>query len=238
MRRAVLLVGVVPLALVACGGSKRPASSTSALATLEAAAVKTVQAGSEHVSLEASANAGGQKIALSGSGAFDTKNRRGTLHVDLSADTLSAAIDEVLDGTIVYARSPLLNAALPAGKKWLKIDVAKAGKASGFDLSLLAAQDPGQALAFFRGLKSVTTIGQETVGGVSTTHYHAVQAGAATYDAWVGDDGYIHRIRVVSTSGTKVTATTDLSDFGASVHVTVPSAAESFVTNSVPGLGG
>lgn len=236
MLRAVFLLGVAPFALVACGGAKKPVSSSSSLAALQAAALKTVQAGSEHVSLRSSANMSGQKIALSGTGAFDTTNRRGTLHVDLSADTLTAPIDEVLAGNDVYARSPLLFGALPGGKKWLKIDLAKGGKASGFDLGLLAAQNPGQALDFLRSLKNVTTIGTETIDGVSTTRYHAIAPGS-TYDAWVGDDGYIHRVRV-STTGTKVSATTDLSDFGTSVHVAVPSAAESYATNSVPGLGG
>ena len=237
IRRSIVAI-VLPLALVACGGSKKAATTSSALGAVEAAALKTVQAGSEHVGLTASATAGGQKIALTGSGAFDTKNRRGTMHVDLSADTLSAALDEVLVGTTAYVRSPLLAATLPHGKKWLKIDLAKAGKAAGFDLSLLAAQDPGQALAYLRSLKSVTVVGNEKIDGESTTHYRALAPGAATYDAWVGDDGYVHRVRVVTTSGSKVSATTDLSDFGAAVKVTVPPAKQSYATNSLPGLGG
>jgi Predicted periplasmic protein (DUF2092) len=236
MRRWAALLAV-PLVLVACGGSKKSATETSARSAVEAAAIKTAQAGSEHVTLIASATAGGRKIALSGSGAFDTKNRHGTLHVDLSADTLTAALDEVLVGTSAYIRSPLLTAALPPGKKWLKIDLARAGKAAGFNLSLLAAQDPQQALAYLRTLKSVTAVGKETVGGVSTTHYHAVASGS-TYDAWVGDDGYVHQVRVITTSGAKVSATTGLSDFGTAVTVTVPPAAQSYATNSLPGLGG
>ena len=43
---------------------------------------------------------------------------------------------------------------------------------------------------------------------------------------------------VVTTSGSKVSATTDLSDFGAAVKVTVPPAKQSYATNSLPGLGG
>ena len=238
MRRAALVLLAAPLLLVACGGSKHPASSSSALATLEAAALKTAQAGSEHLTLNVSATASGQKVAVSGSGGFDTKNHRGTLHVDLSADTLTAAIDEVLVGTSAYIRSPLLTAALPPGKKWLKIDLAKAGKAAGFNLSLLASEDPGKALAYLRTLKSVTTVGKETVAGISTTHYHAIASGS-TYDAWVGADGYVRQVRVVTASkGRNLSATTGLSDFGTSVHVKVPSAAQSYATNSVPGLGG
>ena len=239
MRRTMLVLLVVPLALVACGGSKKTASSgsSSALAAVEAAALKTANAGSEHVTLTASATTSGQIISLTGNGAFDTKNRRGSMHVDLSAGSISAALDEVLVGTSAYIRSPLLSATLPHGKKWLKIDLAKAGKAAGFNLSLLASQDPGQALTYLRTLKSVTVVGKETVGGVSATHYHAVAPGSTSYDAWVGDDGYVHQVRVVTTTGAKVTATTGLSNFGAAVTVTVPPAAQSYATNSNPGLG-
>ena len=241
MRRTVLVLLVVPLALVACGGSKKSASSSSgsssALAAVEAAALKTANAGSEHVTLTASATTSGQNISLTGNGAFDTKNRRGSMHVDVSAGSITAALDEVLVGTSAYIRSPLLTATLPHGKKWLKIDLAKAGKAAGFNLSLLASQDPGQALSYLRTLKSVTVVGKETVGGVSTTHYHAVAPGSTSYDAWVGDDGYVHQVRVVTTTGAKVTATTGLSNFGAAVSVTVPPAAQSYATNSIPGLG-
>jgi len=236
MRRWAALLAV-PLVLAACGGSKKATSTSAALSAVEAASVKTVQAGSEHVTLTASASAGGQTIALSGSGAFDTNKRRGALHIDLSAGTLTAPLEEVLVGRYAYIRSPLLTTALPPGKKWLKVDLAKAGKAGGFNLSLLAAQDPQQALAYLRKLKSVTLVGKETVGGASTTHYHAIAPGS-TYDAWVGDDGYVHQVRVISTSGTKVSATTGLSDFGTAVKVTVPSAAQSYATNSIPGLGG
>jgi hypothetical protein len=238
MRRLALVI-VLPLALVACGGSSKKTSSsnTSALSAVEAAALKTAQAGSEKVTLTASAAAGGQNISLTGNGAFDTKNRRGTMHVDLNAGTITAALDEVLVGGSAYIRSPLLTATLPRGKKWLKIDLAKASKGAGFNFSLLASQDPAQALAYLQTLKSVTVVGKETVGGATTTHYHAVAPGS-TYDAWVGDDGYVHQVRVVSTSGPKVAATTGLSDFGTAVKVNVPPAAQSYATNSIPGLGG
>ena len=239
MSRAAVVLLVVPVVLAACGGgTKHPTGSSTALGDIEAAALKTMQAGTEHLALRATASSGNQTVVLSGPGAFDTKSGQGSMHVNLAVGTLTAPLDEVLDGTDAYIRSPLLTAALPAGKKWLKVDLAKAGAAAGFNLSVLGAQDPGKALSYLRNLKDVTVVGKETVGGVSTTHYRAVAAGSATYDAWVGDDGYIHRIRVVSTSGAKVSATTDLSRFGSTVHVKVPSAAESYATNSIPGMGG
>jgi LppX_LprAFG lipoprotein len=251
MRRAVLALVLLPVGLVACGGggSKHTASGTPQTA-VEAAALKTQRAGSEHLRLSATADTAGQQVTVTGTGVFDTKRHLGSLHVDLNAGGIGATLDEVLDGNILYVKSPLLAAAIPPGKTWLKVDLTKVGKAGGVDLSNLTAQDPAQALNYLRSLKSATKIGTEQVGGTSTTHYRAqidstklspaaaAQVGDATYDVWVGDDGYIHRVRVAATSGAKVTATSDLSDFGAAVKVTVPSAAQSYATNKIPGLGG
>ena len=90
------------------------------------------------------------------------------------------------------------------------------------------------------------------LGGVSTTHYTAtVTKSSATtnaggvYDVWVGDDGYIHRVRTIvagssgSASGA-VHATSTLSGFGDPVTVTVPPASQTVVSTngSIPGLGG
>jgi len=251
MRRTLLALVVLPLALAACGGgSKHTTSNATPLSAVENGALKTVQAGSEHLSVRATANAGGQQIVVTGNGVFDTKRHLGSLHVDLNAGAITAALDEVLDGTILYVKSPLLAAAVPKGKTWLKVDLKKAGKAGGVDLSQLTAQDPAQALNYLRSLKSAAKVGTEQIGGVSTTHYSAqvdvsklspaaaAQVGAGTYDVWVGDDGYVHRVRLVTTAGAKVSATSDLSDFGAAVTVTVPSAAQSYATNKIPGLGG
>lgn len=250
MRRAMLALVLLPLVLAACGGGSKHATNGSPKSIVEDAALKTQQAGSEHLRLSATADTAGQQVAITGNGVFDTKRHLGSLHVDLNAGGINATLDEVLDGNILYVKSPLLAAAIPPGKTWFKVDLTKAGKAGGVDLSQLAAQDPTQALNYLRSLKSATRIGTEQVGGVSTTHYRAqvdtsklsaaaaAQVGDATYDVWVGDDGYVYRVRAVTTSGTKVTATSDLSDFGAAVKVTVPSAAQSYATNKIPGLGG
>jgi hypothetical protein len=102
-------------------------------------------------------------------------------------------------------------------------------------------------------------VGDETIDGVSTTHYRGkidpskkikalANANYAPYDVWIGrGDGYVHRI-VLSYSlavpgGGKREAiglTMNFSDYGKNVSVTVPSAADSYdATNkAIPGLGG
>src|SRR2546423_7368097 len=75
------------------------------------------------------------------------------------------------DALPLYMRSPLFADALPKGKTWLKLDLAKAAAAQGLDLSSLGAQSPTQTLAQLGGLASVTEVGDEQIGGADTTHY-------------------------------------------------------------------
>jgi hypothetical protein len=59
---------------------------------------------------------------------------------------------------------------------------------------------------------------------------------------WVGSDGYVHRVRVeTSSSGkekAKIVFTTTMSNYGESVHVTVPPAAQTVNANAagIPGF--
>ncbi|HXY80058.1 MAG TPA: LppX_LprAFG lipoprotein [Gaiellaceae bacterium] len=261
MRRlaVALVLASLPLAAAACGSSsksKAPSASggPAALAVVESAAKKTASAGSEHLTLNAGGSASGQQIVVTGAGDFDNKGRVGSLHVDFSAAGISASIDAVLSSTDMYLKSSLFAALLPAGKSWLKLDLAKAGAAQGLNLNTLLSQDPTQLLAALQSLKGATKVGSEQVDGVSTTHYRAsidlskLPAGSSgapsVYDAWVGGDGYVHRVRVriATGSGTKksaITLTADLSGFGESVKVAVPPAAQTLTsTGSLPGLGG
>ena len=235
MRRLALLVLVLPLA--ACGGgSKSPASGTSPLDAVKAAAQKTYAAGSESLALTANVEAAGQAVALSGTGSFDTKTARGSMQLNVKAGPVATTVDEVLAGTAVYLKSPFLVSGLPAGKTWVKLDLAKV-HVSGLDLQSLLAQNPGAQLKQLQALKSATKIGTDQVG----THY-TVQATTGTirgYDVWVGDDGYIHRV-VVAEQSPKVSVTIDLSKFGAKVTAAVPPAAQVYESKngSIPGLGG
>ncbi len=235
------------------------------LAFVRDAAKKTAAAKSEHMEMRASASFVGQSVTISGNGDFDNAAKAGSIHVDFGVGATTGGIDEVLTGTTVYLKSQLFASALPAGKTWIKLDLKKAAAAKGVDLSTLLAQNPSDSLAQLQGLGSVKVVGDATVGGVATTHYRgrvdlskvpqAAQlqglSGTSTpYDIWVGkDDGYVHRVRVAFSLGEKGTTasqamsmsmTMDFSDFGKSVSVTAPSAAETYdATNkTIPGLTG
>lgn len=269
MGRVAVALSLVALPLVAgCGGSKSSSTTGGEMtaagvsATVQSAVRKTVQAGSEHLAITAAVSSTGQSVTLSGSGDFDSKLHRGTLHANVSFHGVETSIDEVLDGTTAYARSPLLTALLPAGKTWLKIDLTAAGQALGIDTSVLAAQDPAVALEQLKALQGAHEVGSATVGGVATTRYRGTidvsklpagsagvlgQAGATLgpADVWVGDDGYVHRARLTTTTTSsgrtsKTVVMTTLSQFGESVQVSVPAASETVDASkvSIPGLGG
>jgi len=234
MRRLALLLLVLPLA--ACGGGSKPASSASPLDVVKAAAQKTYAAGSEALALTANVQVSGQAAALSGTGSFDTKSALGSMHLNVKAGPIATTVDEVLSGTAVYLKSPLLVSGLPGGKTWVKLDLAKV-HVSGLDLQSLLAQNPGDQLKQLQALKSATKVGTDQIG----THYK-VQAATGTirgYDVWVGNDGYIHRV-VVAESSPKVSITIDLSNFGEKVTAAAPPAAQVYESKngSIPGLGG
>ncbi len=264
MRRLALLVLVLPLA--ACGGggkSSAPAVNITPLAYVKSAAAKTVQAPSEHTSLTGSVDVAGQAVALTGAGDFDNTSHQGSMHADFSVAGLSGSIDEVLDGTTIYMKSPLFSASLPQGKTWLKLDLQKALASKGIDVSSLLSQNPAQALSQLQRTGQVRKIGDETIDGVDTTHYaghidpsklpQGAKIEALTgakygpYNVWIGkDDGYVHRVALsyslTPSAGKRevVSMTMNFSDFGKDVSVTVPPAADSYdATNaSIKGLGG
>lgn len=241
MRRALLLTALV-LPLAACGGgSTKSSSSQTPVDAVKSAAQKTYSAGSESMALTASVDASGQSVALSGHGAFDTKAIKGSMSLDVHAGPITTSVDEILAGTAVYLKSPLLAAALPGGKTWVEIDLTKV-HLTGVDLQSLLTQDPSAQLKTLLHVKKATKVGgAEQVGGVSTTHYR-VQTEQKTfpnYDVWVGDDGYIRRVQVAEASP-KVSVTVDLSKFGEKVSAAAPPASQVYAskTGAIPGLGG
>lgn len=268
MARRFAAVLAIPLLAAACGGSKQDAAGTTTAAAspgpvIRAAAAKTAKAGGEHVVISARTAASGQIVSISGSGDFDSVKRLGKLHASFGLGGVQTTLDEVLDGTTVYVSSQLFSTFLPAGKTWLKIDLAAAGKTLGVDTSVLAAQDPTEALSQLKALTNVKQVGAATIGGVETTHYRGAidasklpagsssllgQTGASVgpVDVWVGVDGYVHRVRVTSktAAGTgnvaKTVLTTTLSKFGEGVLVAVPPASETVDASklSIPGLTG
>jgi len=222
MRRALVALVVLPFALAACGSNEARVvqEQLTPTATVQQAAKKTAAATTAHLAFNASGVAGGENASLTGTADFDLAEGRGSFHADVSE---YGAVDLILDGNTAYLRAPLLKAFLPAGKTWLKLD----GK---LRRSLKSVpQDPRQALARLKKVADVRKVGEETIDGATTTHYHGVaRSGEGTFDVWIGnDDGYVRRVRADG-SGPRASGEVviTLSNFGEPVSVTAPPASE------------
>jgi hypothetical protein len=124
-------------------------------------------------------------FAIKANGYVDQRRRSGQMTMDMSGIPGLSALPGGGTGTIrlifqypvIYMNMPLLASRLPAGKTWLKLDIAKAAKSIGIDssqFSSLNQTDPTQFLGYLRGSSgNVTTVGQESLHGVATTHYRA-----------------------------------------------------------------
>jgi len=164
---------VLVLALAGCGGSGG-GSAAKPTNAIEAAALKTSQAGSVRADFTISSSGG---VSGTGSGVFNSgKDRSGQLTMNLTTGGRQVAIDTVIVGKTIYVRSPLISQRLPAGKQWVKVDLQKAAKAANVDLSSLLSANPtpGGALAYLQGSTAIKKLGSEQVGGVPTTHYRVV----------------------------------------------------------------
>jgi hypothetical protein len=244
----------LPFAAAACGGNKN-SSSTATLpddpvAAVKGAAARTAQAGSEHLAIAGRIVARGQAVSFKGTGDFDTKKHLGSLNADFSVGGLNGSLEEVSSGKDAYVKSDLLAALTPGGKPWVKLDLAQTAKSQGVDITSFLSQDPTQALTQLQGLRNVQKVDAQSAGS-DTTHYRATfdvpkakgaaKAGTGRYDIWIGQDGYVHQLKaVVTTGGATSTVTTDLSAFGEPVSITLPKAADTYDSTKtpIPGLGG
>jgi hypothetical protein len=228
-RRSALAVVLAALAcaLTACGvrNSVDPVAS---------AATKSEQAGGYKVAMAVTASTGGaRQVAMTGRGAFGQDE--GELEVRLAGlmgdvlgglsggsgtDATMKAVYLTENGDpVVYMNLGFLSSFLPGGKPWIRLDVAKAGKAAGVDVNQLlggAAQNPSDWLALLESQGDFSEVAKETLNGVETTHYHGTvdlrkatenspAAGAFEHladlgapsdypvDVWVDDQGYIRQ---------------------------------------------
>jgi hypothetical protein len=137
------------------------------------AAQATAAQGSARVAASVTVTGPGDlEQALVGEGAFDFERRAGRMTIE---PTGGEEADVVFVDDVAYYRPPA--GTLPAGKRWLQLDLQSVADAASLDLGPLvqAAQaDPSQSLLWLRALgPEVTRLGEEEVRGVPTTRYRA-----------------------------------------------------------------
>ena len=132
------------------------------------AARRTIDARSSKLRISATTVGGGLRATMTGSGT----QKGGSIALSMRARTAgqSTTIDAVMlkEGGryVMYMRSPAFAAQLPAGKRWIKIDLSQAST-GGIDIASLV--DSSQTLApLEKGLVSTKRLGRETVAGQPT----------------------------------------------------------------------
>ena len=118
-------------------------------------------------------------------GSFSPAAHAGAMSIQMqlppSAGLGTLQAQMVLSRSALYMKLPQLASKIPGGKPWIYINLDQVGKAAGIPgLGSLVSgtsslSDPSQYLSFLRATAagSVKDLGQATVNGLATTHYHA-----------------------------------------------------------------
>lgn len=175
---------------------------------------------------------------------FDEHGRtRGTITVRGHSDGKEGTVVAIGDGTKVYMRSDLFGS-LPDGRKWMELDLSKAGGPSS---PAPVEGGPAEGLKLLEMVEDAQEVGKEDIRGVPTTHYTGtlptadevfgvkVEVSSPRIDAWIDAQDRVRRIQVVisrsqSEGGTPVTTkmTIDFVQFEKVPKIEVPPADEVF----------
>lgn len=160
------MAGCVTAALIGAGCG----SSTPIGALFPTAYASTINAKSAKVTIAADIKTPKGAVTSTGSGAIDWGAHQAQLTENTSVPGAAApaSVTEVIDGTDLYVQLPPAARSALGNKPWFKVSLAQ------FEGQQGGSQDPSQILSVLNAKSSsVTKIGTEQVGGVSTTHYRA-----------------------------------------------------------------
>lgn len=166
-------------ALAGCGGED-------AQVAIAEAAERTAAVDSARVSVEGTIEGAGlpEPSTFEASGVVDNVAQTGRLEFgEFEVPGAGALPPDAVEGEVlfdeltIYLRFPVLLGQLPGGKEWLKLDLSEALSGEGVDLGQLSQIGQSNPTDSLRQLEAVSEdleeVGEEDVGGVSTTHYEA-----------------------------------------------------------------
>ncbi|MFI8234771.1 hypothetical protein ACIGDI_38845 [Streptomyces sp. NPDC085900] len=155
----------------AASGAEEPASKGSTQQSparvVQATNAKTTQAKTARITLATTVSAGSDNETITGSGVLDLRN--GTSRMRMGQG--SRQLEQRVVDRVLYEKPPATGGQLPKGKSWMKVDLRRLDTSrSGGGAAM---SDPADSFAFTKSLseKEVRKLGEETVNGVSTTHY-------------------------------------------------------------------
>jgi len=234
------LVAALVVVLAAGGGTQN--------SRVVLASDATTRAPGYRFALTVDVNTAGHDVNLTGSGAI---NNGPPLSGTSTMSVGGVSVDERIVGSDVYVQTPSM------GEKWGLISVSDLpGFADTSSSSQYTSTDPAAMLAYLRASGTVTDEGPETLGGVATTHYHAVvdlaryaaslpqaaQAGLQSYeqltgsssfpiDVWIDGSNLVRQIDFdlsldVQSVQVSVTYAMSFSDYGPQAAVSAPPAGQ------------
>lgn len=186
-RRLSTLVPIIVAAIALCLYGSGCGASSGTLDPVAQAAEATSHVGGAHlaVSIQASGSGLSQPFVMGGQGFFNYRTQEGTLSLDATSLPGNAAailpsgplhIEEIFKSSTIYLGSPLLAGRLPAGARWIKLDIGRLSRAIGLDLGALSGgqANPAQFLQYLKAIAGTPEpVGRELVRAVATTHYRA-----------------------------------------------------------------
>jgi hypothetical protein len=173
--RSAFAGAALALVVAGCGSS----SSPSAGPTIRRAADVTAQAPGYKVSGNVTVTVNAPQrvvVPVSITGSFDRRDRVGAVTAVAHVAGREVRIRELISRLTLYMpASAVPNASSLLGtKRWIKLNMSGAIPGGGLS-SLSTATDPSQFVDYLRAVSSNTTnLGTATIGGVRTTHYHAI----------------------------------------------------------------
>jgi lipoprotein LprG len=239
-RIGVLAASVTLVFTAGCGGSGGSASddgSDLTKANFSSEVVKA-QTAAKTAHMEATVDAQGQKMSMSG----DMQMVRKDVAFDLSMTgaALGGGARFILVDRVIYLKMP----GLSQTDKYIKIDTGDEANpiAKMFD-QVLGQLDPSRAFQAFDAITRLSKRGTQEIDGVETTHYtvevdtqKALEAQGMAgqiptgqlpktieYDVWVDAD---HRVRKLSMDIQGSTVDMNLSQWGEPVNVSAPPAGQ------------
>ncbi len=231
---------------------------------IASSADKAAAAKSARISGEVTVRANGETRTLPLDGAVDFGSGAFEFTYDLSRLGLPGATSakiqaRMVDGAMYMNLGGLAGGAgkglssMTGGKAWIKLDLGALGLDQSGSSGGLSDANPGGTLELLRGVGDVTTVGTETLRGVSTTHYRAtvdpakaideapaalrgrVQQGLGAIsgpipvDVWIDGDGQARKISTsVDAKSASVATSIEYYDFGTGVSVPPPPASDTF----------
>ncbi|MFF7236372.1 hypothetical protein [Streptomyces collinus] len=172
---AVTALVLAAAALTGCGSEdgSAPAGDVRGAATPPARAVQnayraTLAAGTARMTVTSKVVAEGQALTGHGSGVADLAH--GASRFDLTSQGTTIE-QRVVDGAVYQRPTGARRGAVPGGKTWMKIDLARLGRTGPAGGS--RPTDPMEPLRYLKdaGRAHVTRVGDQTLDGTRTTHY-------------------------------------------------------------------